>query len=189
MENESECGVRRVDHCGSTYHTGRVELEQQNENVRTIRYDARYRGDFIALNEAWIEHYFVIEEMDRIQLDNLEDHILNPGGDTLFVLVGDVCVGTVALIPMKPGTVELAKMAITDGYQGRGLGNLLMKETIARAREMGADTIYLRSNTIMETAIHLYRKYGFRTTRLGSDPEYERCNIEMEMDLTKSGTF
>jgi ribosomal protein S18 acetylase RimI-like enzyme len=33
-------------------------------------------------------------------------------------------------------------------------------------------------------AIELYRKHGFRTTRLGPSDEYERSNIEMTLDLT-----
>jgi ribosomal protein S18 acetylase RimI-like enzyme len=41
----------------------------------------------------------------------------------------------------------------------------------------------LLSNTILNPAISLYQKHGFKTLRQGEHPDYKRCNIEMELQL------
>ena len=81
------------------------------------------------------------------------------------------------------GVYEIAKMAVEKNTRGKGYGNLLMEAAIGGAKAKGADKIIIVSNTILEPAIKLYKKYGFRTIRLGQDPNYERGNIEMELIL------
>ena len=59
---------------------------------------------------------------------------------------------------------------------------MLGKALLDRAREVGATRVYLESNTILEPAIHLYRKLGFKRVEGGASP-YDRCNIQMEVRL------
>jgi hypothetical protein len=51
------------------------------------------------------------------------------------------------------------------------------------SREHGLEEIFLLSNTILEPAITLYKKHGFETVSLGPHPDYDRCNIEMNLKL------
>ena len=91
-------------------------------------------------------------------------------------------VGTCALIKHKDDSVELAKMAVSDSAKGKGIGYLMGLELIARARDIGVERIFLESNTILEPAIKLYKKLGFK--RIVGDPSpYARCNIQMEIEL------
>ena len=53
-----------------------------------------------------------------------------------------------------------------------------------KARESGAEAVYLLSNTALAPAIALYRKHGFKTMSEGRHPVYARCNIVMELELT-----
>jgi len=57
--------------------------------------------------------------------------------------------------------------------------------TIARAFEMGAETLYLLTNKDCAAAIHLYEKNGFHhdaeiMARYGA--RYERCNVAMRYE-------
>ena len=51
---------------------------------------------------------------------------------------------------------------------------------------IGATRVYLESNTILEPAINLYRKLGFKSVEGGASP-YGRCNIQMEVWLAGDG--
>lgn len=77
-------------------------------------------------------------------------------------------------------------MAVDKESRGKGYGNLLMEAVIEGARNKNAYKILIISNTILDAAINLYKKYGFITTRLGQDPDYERGNIKMQLELTQS---
>lgn len=146
-----------------------------------------FRPEFLpaysALNREWIERYFKIEPMDIAQLERARENILDQGGEIFFVVEDGQAVGTCAMVPHGPGCYELAKMAVAPSTRGKGYGDLLMRKCIAWARAKDAAKIILLSNTVLEPAITLYTKHGFRTTQLGPHPDYERCNIEMELVL------
>lgn len=48
---------------------------------------------------------------------------------------------------------------------------------------MGARQLFIISNTVLEPAIHLYRRLGFAEVPLPPDREYARGNIALELDL------
>jgi ribosomal protein S18 acetylase RimI-like enzyme len=44
----------------------------------------------------------------------------------------------------------------------------------------------LYSNTRLQSALHLYRKYGFVEIPLPEDCVYDRANIRMELSLSEA---
>jgi GNAT superfamily N-acetyltransferase len=150
---------------------------------KVTTFHPKYLPAYVELNREWIEHYFKIEPMDIAQLQDAQKSILDPGGEIFFVIEDDEAVGTCAMVPHGPGCFELAKMAVNPSTRGKGYGDLLMKTAIAWARRKSAERIILLSNTVLTPAITLYNKYGFKTLHLGPHPDYERCNIEMELML------
>ena len=63
-------------------------------------------------------------------------------------------------IPTEPGTAELA-LTVRDGYQGAGMGHLLLNALVERAREGGFDrlrAVVLLANTPM---LRLLQHYGW----------------------------
>ena len=91
-----------------------------------------------------------------------------------------IAVGACAIIPMDDGGFELAKMAVSPRAQGLGIGFLIGRACIEKARSLGAPRVYLESNTALKPAINLYHKLGFRKAA-GPPSPYERCNIQMEL--------
>jgi GNAT superfamily N-acetyltransferase len=83
---------------------------------------------------------------------------------------------------MDKDEFELAKMAVAPKAQGLGIGYLVGKACIDKARSVGARRIYLESNTTLKPAIQLYHKLGFRKVT-GPPSPYERSNIQMELPL------
>jgi putative acetyltransferase len=143
-------------------------------------------GDEIAfrkLNEDWINKYFVLETSDRLVLEHPVSEILEPGGHIFMALINGSPVGCCALLPMEENAFELAKMTVAEGYRGQGIGRELLHYAIAQAKALGATRLFLRSNSTLANAIHLYESAGFRHVppeRLGPS-HYARANVFMEM--------
>ncbi|MBS9464206.1 GNAT family N-acetyltransferase [Flagellimonas sp. 389] len=154
------------------------------DTPKIVPYTEEYKDAFKALNIAWIEKYFKIEEMDRISLNHPKEYILDKGGYIAFVLVKDKPVGVCALIPCnREGfDFELAKMGVSPEAQGKGIGKLLAQHIIEKAKALGAKKIFLESNRVLQPAIHLYRKLGFVEIK-GAVSPYERSDIQMELVL------
>lgn len=155
---------------------------REQQQVEIIDYTPEFHDDFKQLNYEWIEKYFKVEEADRQALDHADETILKPGGHIFMARYAGEIVGTCALIKVNDETYELAKMAVSSQAQGKGIGWLLGQAAIAKARELGAKTLHLESNTILEPAIKLYQKLGFQKV-VGHASSYERCNIQMELTL------
>jgi hypothetical protein len=76
-------------------------------------------------------------------------------------------------------------MAVTPSARGRGIGELLGRAAVERAKRLGAQRIELVSNTTLQPALGLYRKLGFTEAPLGPT-KYQRANIRMILDLENS---
>lgn len=159
--------------------------------VSTRLYQAADRQAFIDLNRDWIEEYFVLEDSDREQLEELEASILGKGGQIVVAEQDGLVVGTGAILPPHhdPGDgrswLEIVKMAARKDLRGLGIGQAVMDALIVQARAMDADAIWLETNADLKAAIRLYERSGFR--HLGKDElwptPYARCNVQMVLLL------
>lgn len=154
------------------------------KNCTIVPFEEKYQSAFKHLNQWWIEKYFTMEKMDHQALDYPKTYILDKGGHILFALLNQKPVGVCALIPsaLKEYDYELAKMGVATEAQGKGIGLFLGKAIIEKATAKGAKKIHLESNTVLQPAIHLYRKLGF-VEIAGLPSPYQRCNIQMELIL------
>lgn len=151
-------------------------------NIQIIDYTPNYQADFKAINEEWISKYFVMESTDYKSLDHPQEYILDKGGHIFMALLNGEAVGACALIKMSDVRYELAKMGVRPQAQGHGIGWKLGQASLTRAKELGAASVYLESNTVLAPAINLYRKLGFKEIFDEPTP-YARCNIQMEIEV------
>jgi ribosomal protein S18 acetylase RimI-like enzyme len=153
-----------------------------NEQINIIDYDQQYNADFAALNRAWLEKYFVVEPVDEKIFANPKEYIIDKGGYIFFAKLDSKIVGTFAMMKMAEGVFELSKMAVAEEFQGRKIGNKILEACLEKAKHLKADKVILYSNTSLQPAIHLYKKFGFKEVPLGT-VEYKRADIKMEIDL------
>lgn len=157
---------------------------RESKRATIVPYELKYREHFRELNEQWIKKYFEMENEDRKILEHPQENILNKGGHIIVALYNDEPVGVCALIKLeqREGEYELGKMAVTPKVQGLGIGYLLGRSIIEKAKHIGAKKVHLESNTKLKPAIKLYEKLGFKKVS-GHPTPYERCNIQMELNL------
>lgn len=153
------------------------------DEITIVGFDEKYSADFARLNYEWIDEYFGAEQHDREILDDPLHHIIEAGGEIFFALIDGKVVGTAAMIDAPNKVSELAKMAVSPDFQGRGIADKLMAACIGYARAAGKRKIWLESNTKLAPAIKLYRKHGFVETPLVKNSLYSRCNIQMELAI------
>jgi putative acetyltransferase len=141
--------------------------------------------DFRRLNEEWITHYFRLEEKDSQTLNDPSQYILLAGGYIAMAFVEEEAVGCCALVRLEDTTFEVAKMAVTPVWQGRGLGRKILEHVIQQARQLKAKRLYLETNSKLAPAIRLYESLGFRHLpgdRVIPSP-YQRADVYMEFFL------
>ncbi len=153
------------------------------QNIVIIPFDPKYARDFANLNIAWLEKYFVIEPHDIELLEKCEKTIINKGGYIFFAKVATDIAGTFSLIKTEEGIYELGKMTVSSKFQGQRIGQQLMTFCMEFAKDQHWKKLILYSNTRLENAIHIYRKYGFVEIELEKNSPYLRSNIKMEYNL------
>lgn len=85
---------------------------------------------------------------------------------------------------LPEGCAELVKFYLAASARGKGVGNKLMQQSIAAARELGYKQLYLESFPELARAVSMYEKAGFRPlpNALGNSGHYA-CTIWMLKEL------
>ncbi|NKW88562.1 MarR family transcriptional regulator [Alteromonadaceae bacterium A_SAG4] len=159
-----------------------ARVDGDSPDIKVVDYAPKYREAFKSLNVEWISKYWELEEPDFKALDDPEGYILNQSGVILIALDKGEPIGCCALIKQTDDTFELAKMAVSPKAQGKGVGLLLGKSIVERAKLMGLKRLYLESNSVLKPAVSLYEKIGFKHIKGASSP-YARCDVQMELQL------
>lgn len=150
--------------------------------VEIIPYSPELKEHLKTLNYEWLEEYFHVEEGDKASLSDPQGQILDKGGFIFFAKYGEEIVGTASLLKKTNETFELGKMAVSKKSRGLGIGKHLMEHCMEFAKQQEIRELILYSNTKLEPAIHLYKKYGFEEIELEAGV-YERGNIKMKKIL------
>ncbi|MBL7739789.1 MAG: GNAT family N-acetyltransferase [Chitinophagaceae bacterium] len=151
-------------------------------DIKIIPYKKEHHDAFRQLNLEWLDLYNLTESHDLMILDDPDATIIRRGGFIWMAEADGNLVGSAALIKEKDEEYELAKMAVTAAYRGKGISNLLIEKCIEKARVVGAKKISLFSNHQLQTALSLYAKYGFRHVALHNSP-FETADVRMELVL------
>ena len=160
-------------------HLGEMDISE----LKIVAYQPRYATSFFELNKAWLEAHFLIEPYDLKVLQNPQEMVLDRGGDIFFGTIGEEVVATFALTPSGPASMELNKMAVREDWQSKGIGHRLMSFALAHCESLELEFLELYSHTKLQSALHLYRKFGFEVVPVPADCIYERADIRMQRAL------
>jgi putative acetyltransferase len=117
-------------------------------------------------------------------LNDIEQSYLQRGG-VFYVLEGKdgSIIGSYGLYPMEAGACELRKMYLHRDYRGEGHGRRMLKDALAKAKQLGFKRITLETASVLKEAIRLYESYGFQPYR--PDHLSCRCDQAYALDLTE----
>jgi len=154
-----------------------------NRYIEIKDFDEKYSLSFASLNRQWLLKYFFVDEYHEEILSNPRKHIISKGGHIYFAICQDEVVGTTALIKRSEGEFQLCEMAVSEEFQGRGVGKLLMDKVISVAKKEKINRLFIESNTKLTKAMGLYLSYGFSEVPSELSSPYEMFNIRMELKL------
>lgn len=158
------------------------EKQSQLDSVKIIDYKPQHQKYFRDINLRWIEKYFHVEDLDYQVLNNPEKEILERGGHIFMAEYDNKIVGTCALLKENDACFELAKMGVDEKAQGKQIGKKLAVAAINRAKELGAKSVVLETNSKLIPATNLYRRLGF-VMDMNKQGHYQRGDIMMRLEL------
>lgn len=109
--------------------------------------------------------------------DELAEMIAAPASDVLVARVDGVIAGTLTLVVFRIPTgvrAWIEDVVVDDAARGHGVGELLNRVALERARDRGAKTVDLTSRPSREAANRLYQRIGF----VARDTNVYRYDIE-----------
>ena len=168
---------------------GEEEDEERMSQIKIVDYKSEYKDAFRDINLEWVEEMFEVEGADREVLDNPQEHILDDGGVIVLALVDGLPMGTGALRKTGPDEYELTKMGVLKKSRGLGLGRLVLDALIERAQNLGAQRLYLLTNTDCGPAIKLYEARGFLHDAAILEEfgkRYKRADVGMTFPLAQA---
>ncbi len=161
---------------------------QRRAAVEIIAYQPELAQDFYDLNAEWLKKYFFIEARDEQILRDPEQTIIQPGGAILFARFQGRIVGTSALIKIQPGCYEITKMAVTERYQGLGIGRQLLEAVIQHFQQLDGHQLQLETNQKLSAAVALYQAYGFiPIAPPAGEKTYQRADLYMRYQPDQTG--
>lgn len=152
------------------------------KNVKIVEFEEKYHQKFKELSYEWLKKYDLLEPEDDRILNNPKKLILDEGGKIFFAKYDNEIVGTLSIVKVDDNTYELAKLGVTEKYQGLSIGKKLMEKCLLTAKEKNAKEIILFTNHKLDSAMKLYKKFGFVQVEF-SDNKYIESDIKMKLKL------
>lgn len=152
------------------------------KELKISPYKSKYHTDFVNLSLEWLKKHGLYEDSDKPILESPKAIIIKNGGHILLAEYNNKIVGTVTLKKINEFTFELLKLGVIDAYQG--IGTELMLYCIQLSNNIGAEKIILETNSKLESALALYKKFNFKEIPL-SDMTYDMADFKMELSLNK----
>lgn len=152
------------------------------KNIRIMEYDSKYNKDLMDISMEWLLKYDLLEEEDYVMLRSPKEEVIDKGGHVFFAELNGEIVGTVALDKMNEDECEILKFGVKESAQGNGIGTLLIEKLLEVAKDEGYKKIHLCSNHELESALYIYKKFGFEFVPF-MNSRFEISDIMMELNL------
>ena len=83
-------------------------------------------------------------------------------GEVYIAEINNAVAGVYVLIKTRPDTMELVNIAVKENMQGKGIGKILIKDAIKRAKKLSVKTLEVGTGNSSISQLVLYQKCGFR---------------------------
>ncbi len=141
---------------------------------------SEYTDMLIAGDDSFRE-YLDIQHYDE-EIRHLESKYGPPAGRLYLAYCDGEPAGCIGLRKIDDKNCEMKRLYVRPQFRGQQIGNLLVQRIIADAGKIGYSHMLLDTLPFLESAISLYRKYGFYETESYNDSPMD-TSIFMKLDL------
>lgn len=127
------------------------------------------------------KEYLEIQNYDA-ELEHLEDKYGMPDGRLYLALCDGKPAGCIGLKKLDKDNCEMKRLYVRPEFRGRKIGDLLIQKIIDDAKSIGYKHMLLDTLPFLESAVHMYKKWGFYEIGCYNDSPMD-SSIYMRLDL------
>lgn len=117
---------------------------------------------------------------EDLDITDIPKYYMENNGDFEVIEFKGNIIGSYGIYKLDSETCELRKMYLNKNFQGMGLGNIMIENSLKIARTLGYSKIILQTNSLLYKATKLYKKYGFEEIQ---EEVCERCDLAMVREI------
>lgn len=127
------------------------------------------------------KEYLEIQNYDA-ELEHLEDKYGMPAGRLYLAYCDGKTAGCIGLKKLDDDNCEMKRLYVRPELRGRKIGGLLIQKIIDDAKTIGYKHMLLDTLPFLESAVHMYKKWGFYEIGCYNDSPMD-SSIYMRLDL------
>ena len=137
--------------------------------------------DMLIENDRSFQKYLDIQNYSE-EVEHLESKYGLPDGRLYLAYYDDEVAGCIGLRKIDSQNCEMKRLYVRQKFRGRKIGNLLVEKIIDDAKKIGYSYMLLDTLPFLESAIHMYKRYGFYEIDSYNDSPMD-TSIYMKLDL------
>lgn len=137
--------------------------------------------DMLIAGDPSFQKYLEIQNYEE-ELCHLETKYGPPAGRLYLACQEEHPAGCIGLRKMDEASCEMKRLYVRQIYRGQSIGRRLIEKIIDDARKIGYQYMFLDTLPFLQTAISMYREYGFYEIPRYNDSPMTSC-IYMKLDL------
>ena len=137
--------------------------------------------DMLIAGDSSFQKYLAVQHYDE-ELAQLETKYGLPDGRLYLAYCDGEPAGCIGLRKIDDKNCEMKRLYVRPQFRGQQIGNQLIQKIIADAVEIGYSHMLLDTLPFLESALHMYRKFGFYEIESYNDSPMS-SSIFMRLDL------
>ncbi|MBD7913804.1 GNAT family N-acetyltransferase [Clostridium sp. Sa3CUN1] len=117
---------------------------------------------------------------EDLDITDIPKYYTENNGDFEVIEFKGEIIGSYGIYRIDEETCELRKMYLKKEFQGLGLGNIMLENSLKLAISLNYKKITLQTNSVLYKAVKLYKKYGFEEFE---EEVCERCDLAMVREI------
>lgn len=118
-----------------------------------------------------IQHFTPVHH-ELLLLADPDPHVIDkylPRGISFDYRSADKIIGILVLLPTRPETIEIVNIAVSEAYQGQGIGETFLYFALDYAKQHHYKTVEIGTGSTSFAQLYLYQKCGFRLISIDRD--------------------
>ena len=149
------------------------------EDIRSLF--SEYTDMLVSINPEF-HLYLEIQHYDDEKENPSLKYALPDGRLYLDVSDDGIARGCIALRKLSDGKGEVKRLYVRPEYRGKGIATALVERIVEDARNIGYKELYLDTLPELESAVRLYKSFGFEETGQYNDSPVDKT-IFMKLSL------
>ena len=158
-----------------------IKIVPAYEQCEEIRILFSEYVNMLLTNDESFKKYLDLQNYDE-EINHLESKYGMPDGRLYLVYCDGELAGCIGLRKIDNQNCEMKRLYVRPEFRGKKLGSILIEKIIGDAKEIGYSYMLLDTLPFLQSAIHIYKKFGFYEIESYNNSPMD-TSIYMKLDL------